>query len=158
MSLPRWMLPVAAGVAGLAIGIVVPRGTEGVSPPVPRAEPGAPGSTAATPAATFTLDDVRRVVREELLARDGDRASPAARPGVAEEAGAPAPAQAAAAVRAAATLDAAIVRHAWTEADSDALREDFNGMSAEQRAEWLRQYAVAVNQGRLVPESERGPL
>jgi hypothetical protein len=147
------MWSAAAGVAGLAVGLSIPRGAADVNSAAPLAGP--PASPTAEAPARFTIDDVRRVVREELDARER---APTRREGSPPATASPDPGQTAAAARSSAALDAAMSRRTWTDADADAVREDFNAMSAEQRAEWLRQYAVAVNQGRLVPDGERGPL
>ena len=55
-------------------------------------------------------------------------------------------------------LEGAIARRAWTEQDADAMRAVFPDLNGDQQSEILRQYAVAVNQGRLVPQSERVPF
>jgi hypothetical protein len=157
MSPRDWMLPVTACLAGLGIGLVIPRGTEATRPAVLPADTAtrAPAASPASASASFTLDDIRHVVREEIMAHESESG---VAPPVAESARAAPPPPSAAEARAAATLDAAIARRVWTEADAEALRADFTELSAAQRAEWLRQYSVAVNQGRLVPETERGPL
>ncbi len=38
------------------------------------------------------------------------------------------------------------------------MREVFPDLNGEQQADFLRQYAMAVNQGRLVPQTERVPF
>ena len=156
---PRdWWVPVVSGVIGLAAGAWIAGGLgDPASPPVAPGEAAlaAPVTGSAPGAAAFTLDDVRRVVRQELDARPsagntGTGASPAA--------DLPDAQQIRAASQAHAVLDAAIARRSWTEADSEALREDFNALTADQQAELLRAYAVAVNQGRLVPQTDRAPF
>jgi hypothetical protein len=70
----------------------------------------------------------------------------------------PTPAQTAALARASTLIDSAISRRQFTDADVDALRAEFHQLSAEQQAEVMQRYAVAVNQGRIVPESDRLPF
>jgi hypothetical protein len=106
-------------------------------------------------AAALSADDLRRIVREELAA---DRA--AARDGVAplEDSAAPTEEQSAATSQAEALLAAAMLRREWRDSDADALREHFHRMTAGQRTEILRRFSVAVNQGRLVPQTEQIPF
>jgi hypothetical protein len=155
MPMRSVLIALATGIVGLAVGFLIGRDGGGdvapASPPVTMALP------AGHDPAAFTLDDVRRVVREELAARATSGAAAATAP-AAGAVKAPDAAQAAAASQAASTLESALTRRSWTEADSDALREDFAKMTQEQRSEWLRQFSMAVNQGRLVPESERSPF
>jgi hypothetical protein len=150
---PRWLLPAATGIAGLAAGFLLGQGREA---------PAIQGSAAippSTPMAALTAEDLRRVVREELAARS---APPVASP----PAGEPPPVatpetiarESAAALQAQSVLDGAIARRTWTEQDADGMREVFGSLSAEQQSEFLRQYAMAVNQGRLVPQTERVPF
>jgi hypothetical protein len=153
--MPGWLTPVAAAIAGLAVGFCIGRNGGGEAAPV------APTAAAAVPdardaAAAFTLSDVRRVVREELAARTMAGAAGASHSTVTPAA--PDATQSAAASRASSTLDSALARRTWTETDSQALREDFANMAPGQRAEWLQKFSMAVNQGSLVPESERSPF
>jgi len=158
-SLRTWLVPTVAGLAGLAVGFFLARaggeaGAETASTSADSSALSAPNLRETTSA--FTLDDVRRVVREELDARG---VASGAKSAVAASAAAPPPDSAqTAASRASSTLEAALARRSWTEQDSDSLRDDFVAMTSDQRAEWLRQFSVAVNQGRLVPESERSPF
>jgi len=164
---PRtWMLAAAAGLAGLAAGwwlgargdaapaaadtFVVSDGSQdsprGVSP-------------AVVSESRISLEDVRRVVREELAASAGaahgrGQGSAAA----VTEPEPPSAEQAAAKLRASSLVDAAIARRQWTDADVDALRAEFHQLTPEQQAEVMRDYAVAVNQGRLVPQTDRLPF
>lgn len=150
-----WLISVITGLAGLGAGFWLGRAGGGaVAAPVSVAAAVAGPHAPADPGTPVTLEDFRRVVREELNAR-----APAvdARPHPAAAA-APDAAQSVAAARASATFEAALARRAWTEADSEAVRDDLGGMSQEQRTEWLRQFSMAVNQGRLVPETERAPF
>lgn len=45
----------------------------------------------------------------------------------------------------------------WTDRDADLLRAEMNRLSAKERTEILRRLAVAINQGRITPETERIP-
>ena len=156
MSTPRWLTLLAAGFAGLAMGFFIGRnGGDALAPVSPSAAPMS-SSIPASAQAAFTLDDVRRVVREELDARSSGAALTSAHPVGVQETNDPA--QSAAASRASSTFESALARRSWTEADSEALRDDFANMAPEQRSEWLRQFSLAVNQGRLVPENERSPF
>ena len=71
---------------------------------------------------------------------------------------APTPAQIAAAGRAQAVIDSALARRTWTESDADALREEFGALSEEQRETLLRQWTLAVNQGRLDIQGHPSPI
>jgi len=55
-------------------------------------------------------------------------------------------------------LDGALSRREFTDADVDALHAEFRQLSVEQQAEIMQRYAVAVNQGRIVPQSDRLPF
>ena len=148
---PRWLLPAATGVVGIAAGFLLGQGRE-----IPAAR-GPAAVEASTPVAALTAEDLRRVVREELAARAPGPAPAAAgdpQPEVTPEVTAR---ESAAASQAQGVLDAALARRTWTEQDADGMREVFASLSGEQQAEFLRQYAVAVNQGRLVPQTERVP-
>lgn len=146
----KWLLPAATGLAGLAAGFML--GSH-------QGEPDAPALSSAVTTATgaaLTAEDVRRVIREELAVRAPDS-------GPAQKVAAPpAPAvtarEAAASSRAQSVLEIAIARRVWTEQDADAMREAFPELNRDQQAEFLRQYALAVNQGRLVPQTERVPF
>ena len=159
-SLRTWLVPTVAGFAGLAAGFFIARdgGEAGAGPATISAD----SRTLSEPqlretTSSFTLDDVRRVVREELDARGVAGGAKSEVP-ASLAAALPDSAQSAASSRASSTLEAALARRSWTEQDSDSLRNDFVDMTSDQRAGWLRQFSVAVNQGRLVPESERSPF
>jgi hypothetical protein len=154
MSLRDWLVPAATGLAGLAAGfliaenrsmpaipaVILPHVTEDVADARPAAVP-------------VTLDDLRRIVREELAAMRASHGPEA------QESAAESPAdQDAAATQARAVLDAALSRRSWTETDREALAHQFVLMSPAQRDEWMQKYAQAVNQGRLIPDSERPPF
>ena len=148
-GIQKWLLPAVTGVAGFTAGLLV--GVQRADAP---AAVFTTGSSASQPG--LTADDVRRVVREELAARGSVAADvkPAALP-------LPPPVsaqQVAAASQAQSVLEGAIARRAWTEQDADAMRAVFPDLNGDQQSEILRQYAVAVNQGRLVPQSERVPF
>jgi hypothetical protein len=143
----RWWLPVITGIAGLAAGVFIGR-DEAVAPPAPSISSAPAGVTTA-----LTAEDIRRVVREELASKAaGIHAPPPVQPALTTTE------QRAAAVQAQSVLDSAIARRSWTEADADALREIFDQMSADQQAEILRQYSLAVNQARLTPRTDRIPF
>jgi hypothetical protein len=101
--------------------------------------------------------EVRRVTREEFAAFDASfrNATPPPPPG---ESRAPDAVHVAAASRSRALLDSAISRRQWTDADADLLRGEMAGLPADQRAEIVRQLSVAINQGQVVPESDRLPF
>jgi len=147
----HWMLPAATGIAGLAAGWHLGSGREEVQ--LAALHPAGQANTPST-ADGLTPDDVRRVIREELARRDGSPEIPAP----------PAPAtipnakEAAAASQAQSVIEAAISRRAWTEADADAMRDVFPAMNPDQQGEVLRQYSQAVNQGRLIPQTDRVPF
>jgi hypothetical protein len=111
------------------------------------------GRAQAPAVQALTAEDVRRVVREELAAQGGGTVAAASTPTAP-----PSAAQAAAASTAQSVLQTAIARRSWTEADADEMRATFDQLTPDQQAEILRQYAVAVNQGRLVPQTERMPF
>jgi hypothetical protein len=157
MKARLWLMPVAAGLAGFGAGHFVGRnaGDAAAAPPQFSKGPLSAATSASSPA--VTLDDLRRVVREELAARGASGPSgPEAR--VPEAATVPDAAQTAAATQASQALDVAIAKRTWTEADAQVLQDQFMRMAPEQRIEWLRQFAVAVNQGRLVPQTDRIPF
>lgn len=156
-SASRWLWPAATGIAGLAAGLLLAPG-----PSVVPANAFAPTAERA-PGANLTAEDVRRVVREELAARGtatGAGTRPEATLPPIPETIAPETAakQFAAAAQAQSVLDGALARRNWTEQDADGMREVFNTMSPDQQGEFLRQFAMAVNQGRLVPQTERVPF
>jgi hypothetical protein len=157
MTPRNWFIPIATGVVCLAAGMFIARGS---------GEPATHGTTlperrdaVASPQATgFTLEDVRRVVREELAARQ-DTAPGAA--GAAQRQAAiepPTGEQITAAAQANTILEAAIGRRSWTAADAEALRRDFDAMNPDQQAELMRRFSLAINQGRLVPDGEHIPF
>jgi hypothetical protein len=156
-------VPAATGLTGLVAGFLI-GGHAGESRPAGDARPpvvvfsGADAAPSQLPSTNpVTLDDLRRVVREELAALP---ATGNARAGNAVEAAAaaPTPEQSLAADQARAVLGSALARRSWTDNDREALSPQFAAMSPAQREEWLQQYAQAVNQGRLVPESELPPF
>ena len=165
MSLRDWLVPAATGVAGLAAGFLLAGGSDapGLVEPVPNGQAGwvqppmsSPGQ-ATNPG--ISLDDMRRVVREELAARDGAAGRADSRIAASDPpATPPDAAQVAAASQASAVLNAAIARRTWTNADSESAREEVAKMTTDQRVELLRQYSQAVNQGRLVPETDQVPF
>jgi hypothetical protein len=60
--------------------------------------------------------------------------------------------------RAGMVIDSALSRRQFTDADVDALRAEFHQLSSAQQAEVMQRYAMAVNQGRIVPQSDRLPF
>ena len=164
MRLPNWLVPAATGLAGLVAGLLINHSAEsdpGAPGPAPVAVfPGATApSTSAPSAAPVTLEDLRRVVREELAAMPQAGASPGGSdPALQDSSALSIAEQNTAATQARAVLDAAVSRRSWTDDDREALHAQFPVMSAAQRDEWLQQYAQAVNQGRLIPDSERPPF
>jgi len=165
MNLRSWLLPACTGLAGLVAGFVLAGRLDhrGDVPDALEVRPGTvigSDSSDARPnraSATVTLDDIRRVVREEMAAY-----SPGGQQHVPQPGGPAAQAltreQAAAAAQANAVLDAAISRRQWTDDDAKSLRAQFHELSADQQAELLQRFSVAVNQGRLVPETDQIPF
>jgi hypothetical protein len=159
MALRHWLIPIVTGAVCLAAGMFIARGSGG--PAANGAEAGAAEARAliaAPSSAAFTLADVRRVVREEVAALQAPAARQAGAQAVAPDVEPPTHQQVAAESQALATLDAAISRRAWTAADAAALRADFDAMSPDQQAELMRRFALAINQGRLVPDGEHLPF
>lgn len=155
-----------AGVGGLIAGLVLSRVVDhaelvetvrGVQGEAPHTFAG----TGTSIPAGFSVEDLRRVVREELAAHGASStasariAQNAPAEGAAES---PSTEQMAAAVQAHAALDEAISRRQWTEADAQSLRERFHNLSDDQQVELLRKFSVAVNQGRLVPQTDGVPF
>jgi hypothetical protein len=158
MTSRNWSIPIATGIVCLAAGMFIARGPGEPAAERPIQPADGRGAAHAPAGANFTLDDVRRVVREELAARER-AANPAGdstqRQAVADP---PSGEQITAASQANATLQAAISRRAWTAADAEALRRDFDAMSPDQQAELMRTFSLAINQGRLVPDGEYLPF
>ena len=156
-------MPIATGLAGLAAGWLLATHF-GAQPGAGAAASGIPRSPdslagVARSAQAPSLDDVRRVVREELAAArapagGGSAAAAELAPTQAE----PTPTQVAAQQRARQLIDGAISRGRWGDADVDAMQGVFHQLTPEQQAEVLQQYAMAVNQGRLVPDTDRPPF
>lgn len=155
-------MPAATGLAGLAAGLMInaPGGSESDPGPAPAVVFSTEGSRSAPSVQVpVTIDDLRRVVREELAAQRTSTPPRAAdHDPLAESTASSVAEQDAAARQARAVLDAAISRRSWTAADRDALHAQFPAMSPAQRQEWLQQYAQAVNQDRLVPDLEQPPF
>jgi hypothetical protein len=159
-----WLVPLGTGLTGLAVGWILASGrymSESDAPLMATNQPlGSPVEVrpAVSRSSTISLDDVRRVVREELAAARG---RPAVVGQTASDTGQPpppTPAQTAALTRASALIDSAISRRQFTDADVDALSAEFHQLSTEQQAEVMQRYAMAVNQGRIVPQSDRLPF
>jgi hypothetical protein len=55
-------------------------------------------------------------------------------------------------------VDVAIVHRQWTERDAEQFRNEFDLLSDEQRAEILQKFTVAVNKGKIVPQTDRVPF
>jgi len=159
-----WLVPLGTGLSGLVAGWILASGRytpASDSPLTAVTQPqGSPVevSPAVAQSATISLDDVRRVVREELVAARVRPAVAGQADGNTDEPQPPTPAQTAALGRASAVIDSALSRRQFTDADVDALRAEFHQLSAEQQAEVMQRYVVAVNQGRIVPQSDRLPF
>lgn len=150
--LQAWWIPAATGVAGLAAGLFLGGRDDG---PAPTATPGgAPETAIVAPQSALTAEDIRRVVREELATRRSTELA-AAGPSRPEP---PSAAQSAAGSQAQSVLETAIARRQWGETDADAMRAVFDQLTPDQQSEILRQYAQAVNQGRIVPQTDRVPF
>lgn len=157
-----WWLPAVTGLAGLLAGWwLASRPEEPPASPVTSASTShAQGSSReVSPAApsAVSLEDLRRVVREELAAAGGHTPTPGPST-AAGEPGLPTPAQNAALMRASQLLDSAMARRQWTDADVQAIRAEFHQLTVEQQVEVMRQYAMAVNQGRIVPQTDQVPF
>ena len=164
MTARSWLVPLGTGLIGLAAGWILASGcdTPASGAPLTAVDEarGAPVevSSAVSQSATISIDDVRRVVREELVAAKGRPAVAGQADGDTGEPQPPTPAQTAALARASTLIDSAISRRQFTDADVDALRAEFHQLSVEQQTEVMQRYAVAVNQGRIVPQSDRLPF
>jgi hypothetical protein len=123
-----------------------------------RAEP-AENVTVSCPQASLAAfsAEVRRITREELAASNASFRVDAEREPLVEPATAAA-VQVADDTRARALVGDAIGRGRWTDEDADSLRERMAGLAADQRGEIVRLLSVAINQGGLVPESDRLPF
>jgi 4-amino-4-deoxy-L-arabinose transferase-like glycosyltransferase len=154
MSAAKWWLPAATGIAGLAAGFLIGN----------RGQPDAPlertvvASAQPANAGALTAEDVRSVLREELARQSASSSTPTALTPAPTEPPEATPAEREAASEAEAILAGAVSRSAWLDADADALKQIFDDMSPDQQAETLRQFAVALNQGRLKPQTERIPF
>jgi len=160
-----WLVPLGTGLGGLAVGWILASSRDtpvSRTPLLTTLQPqGSPvGVGPAVQPGTISLDDVRRVVREELVAAQGHPLAAGQRPADtgAPEPEPPAPAQTVALARANQVLDGALSRREFTDADVDALHAEFRQLSVQQQAEIMQRYAVAVNQGRIVPQSDRLPF
>jgi hypothetical protein len=159
-----WLVPLGTGLGGLAAGWILASGPHTPASDAPLTATTQPQgspievSPAFSKPATISLDDVRRVVREELVAARGGPAGASQTAGDTQDPQPPTPAQTAALGRASAVLDSALSRRQFTDADVDALRAEFQQLSVEQQTEVMQRYAVAVNQGRIVPQSDRLPF
>jgi len=159
-----WLVPLGTGLTGLVAGWILSSGryTPASDASLTASTPPRGSSVEVNPAvvqsAAISLDDVRRVVREELVAAKGRPAVAGQTVGTTDEPQPPTLAQTAALTRASAVLDAAISRRQFTETDVDALRAEFHQLSPPQQAEVMQRYVLAVNQGRLVPQSDRLPF
>jgi len=152
-GLRKWLLPAVTGVAGFTAGFLV--ATDRADEPE-AVFTGTSATGSSSTQAGLTAEDVRRVVREELAARGSATADSKA---AAQLESAPVTAQqVAAASQAQSVLEGAIARRTWTDQDADAMRAVFSDLNGEQQSELLRQYSVAVNQGRLTPQTERVPF
>ena len=164
MTRPRGWLFLVACAASLAAGwfLALRFGVESGACPAAPLFPAA-GPSAAGPAA-LTLDDLRRVVREEIAAAGQASGAGQAPPSQSHPAADfPAPpeptaAQVSAQQRASQLIENAITRRQWTDEDVDAMQGLFHQLTPDQQAAVLQQYAMAVNQGRLVPQTDRIPF
>jgi hypothetical protein len=159
-----WLVPLGTGLGGLAAGWMLASGRyepASGAPLIVTTQPqGSPVEVrpAVSQSATISLDEVRRVVREELIAAKGRPAVAGQAAGDTDEPQPPTPAQTAALARASMVIDSALSRRQFTDADVDALSVEFRQLSTAQQAEVMQRYAVAVNQGRIVPQSDRLPF
>jgi len=157
---PRsWMVPAASAVAGLVAGLFIGnfRG-DGAAAPQGAAAPARVQAAPVDPDQRgVSIEEVRRVVREELAAHDRHAASP----GQASTAQPPEPksaTQETATSRANEVLVAALGRRQWTDGDAAALRSQFYQMTGDDQSEVLRQFSQAVNEGRLTVETDQVPF
>jgi hypothetical protein len=159
-----WLVPLGTGLGGLAAGWILAAGRYPPASDAPQTATTQPQGSpievrpAVVQSATISLEDVRRVVREELVAAKVRPAVAGQPAGDADEPQPPTPAQTAAMARAGMVIDSALSRRQFTDADVDALRAEFHQLSSAQQAEVMQRYAMAVNQGRIVPQSDRLPF
>lgn len=166
MAPRKWIIPSCTGIGGLVVGLLLggalPGNDPGESPGISQvpgrsSTDGLDGRARGESQLTLSLEDVRRVVREELAASNTGSA-PAGNPSAADPPEPPGEAAIAANEDARRVLVAAIARRQWTQADADALRSRFHAMSGADQDELLRQFSMAVNQGRLVVETDQVPF
>lgn len=160
----RWLLGISAVASGLVAGVLsAVFFLTGAAPQAPAHAPPhgvlqAERTNCTAVNHSAIAAEVRRATREELsVFRESFRAAASEAPSDFATPG-PDAAHAAAATRARAMLDDAIARRHWTDADADSLRDELADLPASQRAELVRVLSVAINQGRLLPESDRLPF
>ncbi len=157
-----WLFPVAC-LLGLVAGWFLAL-RFGTAPGTGDAAASSPPGTVSSGPGAITLDDLRRVVREEIAiagrvtpvgqSQSTQSLLPSSTPEVPERTAAQVSAQ----QQATQLIDSAINRRQWTSDDVDAMQGLFHQLTPGQQAEVLQQYAVAVNQGRLVPQTDRIPF
>jgi hypothetical protein len=164
MTTRDWLVPSLTGLVCLAAGMYLASDPDNPDDVAQRRQIQPQFSNAARMdprdreriAMEISVDELRRVVREELAAHDASRARAVDAPR--EDAEQPTPAQVVATAEAQAVLDAALARRTWTNGDAEALRERIDELTADQRMELLRKFSVAVNQGHLVPQTDQIPF
>ncbi len=159
----NWITSFVTGFIGLVAGILLADRLDEPAPaPVAvHAVPAKVTPPSTTSVATLTVDDLRRVIREELTALAAHQASasaPPARAAAIEPQSELTAEQSATVQQAQALLQSAITRRQWTDADAEALRTHLHNLPGPEQLELLRQFSVAVNQGRIVPESDQLPF
>jgi hypothetical protein len=175
-----WLLPMGAGITGLLVGMLIAQTAMRQPAPQPElggqmsaignAQTAAPIDTAGA-VEVVSLTDIRLSIRQELATyasslkladgndADKSRITDQSNSGNDhQEAIQPNPAQLAAASRAHSIVDTAIAQRQWTERDADRFRSEFDSLTHEQSAEILQKFAVAINRGQLVPQTDRIPF
>ncbi len=108
------------------------------------------------PVIALAPDELRALLREELVRHDAV-ARAAARVDSPESAP-PSPASLAHAQRAQSLVEVAAARRRWTDDDARALRAELGTLSQDQRADLLRRFATAANEGGMKIETVGPPF
>lgn len=166
-----WVLAFCCSVCGVAAGLflaqwlpvsgeVMPRPSVSTVPPI--------SATSATGNECEKLADLSATIRKDMRAELAPLAKmlqqknivDSSAPGItqngegAELEETPSPAF----DRAISVVQSAESYSQWTDRDADLLRAEMNRLSTKERTEILRRLSVAINQGRITPETERIPF
>jgi hypothetical protein len=177
-----WLMPLGTGVTGLLLGLLIAQTS--IQPSAPQfesdqqlngvtsdAQTTVSTNTICPTGAVASITDVRLSIRQEFVAfasslkstdgnvADGYRTKDASQTSSDSQlATPPSAAQFAAASRAHSIVDTAIAHQLWTERDAERFRIEFDSLTHEQGTEVLQKFAVAINRGQLVPQTDRIPF